>query len=812
MAAEQPSADPSSPPVAPTCLEGLTVLEHGGKAAAYGAKLLADFGADVLTSEPAEGDPLRDEWPFLADGGDVGRGALYHYLRTNRRAIRFPLSDPERLRLLSACKVVITDQPDAIREGIGLGTDQLREEFPHLIVVTISPFGATGPSKNVRGGELVTFASGGLAQTSPGLPDGVSDPYLDGPLHPGGYPAAATAGLTAAVATLSALPHDRPHDTAPGDHVDVSEQASVASLVYRYIAVTAYSGIDADRTYPGPLNMPNLFIPCRDGYVVIAAVLDHQWRRLVEALGSPPWAVDPDLDKAAGRNAAREQIEMHLRRWCLQRDGDEIVELAARHGVPCFRFHRLDEMESSAHAQARESLVPVPDGGGARMPAAPFKLGAAPWTLRRPAPATTTPVAQVLREGVWSQPSPVQTSSTPTATRRPLEGVRVLDFGQVLAIPFGTQWMTWLGADVILVESSRHLHTRATPPFSTAAPDPNASAVFNLFNSSKRSLTVDIKTKEGQQILTDLVPHCDVVVENFRAGALDRVGLSYQRLQELRPDIILLALGAFGRSGPMKDAAGLHSAANLYSGLADVTRYPGGSPRIMGACLPDPLAGLNAMLAVLLALQHRQRTGEGQAIDQAMYEALLPFCAGAIMADEGTRNEMRARGTQGLDALFGGYFPAAAAGEWLALEVHDRSGWDRLCATVGFPQTPGADASSGLVAAQMRASIIHWLMTRKLDDAVAELRQEGLGAARASSTSDLLADEQLLAIGFMREIDHPVAGLRRVPTLPWRSGSSESLRFGPAPMLGQHVDDVLAGLLGYSEQRIASLREGGVLA
>lgn len=791
-------------------LSGLTVLEHGGVAAAYAAKMLADFGADVVALEPAQGDPLRHRWPHVPDADGAGRGAMYRYLRTNRRVIRGPLESGGRDALLTRSKVFVTDVAEEIRTGVGLDTATLRATSPHLIVVTISPFGATGPRRDTPGGELVGYAAGGLAQTSPGLPDRVSDPYLHGPLHPGGYPASIITGLTAAVATLCALPIDRSHDEASGDHLDVSVQAAVASMVTRYLSVTAFGGGDTDRSHPGPLNMPNLYLPCRDGYVVIAAILDHQWRRLVDAMGRPDWACDPSYETAAGRNADHETIELRLREWCLGHDGDQIVELAAMHGVPCFRFYRLDEMESSEHVRARGSLVQVPGSDGRMMPGAPFRLTASPWRLRRPAPTRPTPLEDILADrGAASAPGPPDVEGA--GRRLPLEGIRVLDFGQVLAVPFGTQWMAWLGADVILVESKKHPHTRATPPFGTEQPDPDGSATFNLFNGGKRSLTVDVKTPEGRELLFDLVPRCDVVVENFRAGVLDRLGLSFDRLKQLRPDIILLSLGAFGRSGPMADAAGLHSAANLFSGLADVTRYPGGAPRIMGACLPDPLSGLNAVLAVLLALQHRRRTGEGQYIDQAMYEGLLPLCAGAVMADEATRQEMRDRGTQDADALLRGFFPARGHGEWLALEIDDRPQWDQLCDVVGFRRANHVDPTDGLVVMHLRAAVVHWLGERDLDEAIHVLRGHGLAAGRASSTSEVLRDEQLGAIGHVREIDHPVAGPRMIPTLPWRMEHHDELRFGRAPLLGEHVDEVLRDLLGYDDAQVAKLRDAGVL-
>lgn len=793
-------------------LEGISVLEFGGIAAAYAAKMLADFGADVLTLEPADGDPMRSRQPHVPDKDGAGPGAMYRYLRTNRRVLRAPIEPADLAELLARAQFFVTDAPDEQRATIGLGTTTLRHAHPHLVIVTISPFGSIGPRGAERGGELVMFAEGGLAQTSPGLPDGVSDLYMEGPLHPGGYPASIIAGLTAAVAALTALPYRADSVRPPGDHIDVSGQAAVASMTSRYLAVTSYEGVVTDRFYPGPLNMPNLYVPCKDGYVVIAAILDNQWHRLVEALGSPDWALDPSFARAAGRNAGQATIESRLREWCLSLSGDEIVERATKHGVPCFRFFRLDEMESSEHVVARASLVDVPGSEDRTMPGAPFLMSRSLWRLPQAAPSTLSTVADVISSPAWIGTLGEDDVPATKAPTRPLEGIRVLDFGQVLAVPFGTQWMAWLGADVILVESAAHLHTRATPPFATSDRNPDSSAVFNFFNGGKRSLTVDMKSEEGRQVLLDLVPHCDVVTENFRAGVLDRLGLSYERLKELRSDIIVLSLGAFGRSGPMADAAGLHSAANLFSGLADVTRYPGGGPRIMGSVLPDPLSGLNGLLAIFLALQHRRRTGEGQIIDQAMYESLLPLCAGALMASETDRAQMRAVGSQGSDAYFSGMFPARDPGGWLALELTDEHEWLALLDEVGLRALgASADVHDGLVLARARAAIVHWLGERSLEEGIQRLRSRGIVAGRAATTSDTLQDEHLRAIGYLREIDHPVAGPRWIPTLPWRTADSDALNFGRPPLLGEDVEPILADLLGYDADRIARLRELGAL-
>lgn len=782
-------------------LDGLTVVEIGGVAAAYAAKMLADFGADVVTLEP--GTPGSD--PRVP-------GELHRYLRTNRRLVKGPFDRTAFDDLLGRARVFITDLSETERADSELSTSALRLAHPHLLVVTISAFGSHGPRAGESGGELMMYAEGGLAQMSPGLPDGSTDPYLEGPLHPGGYPASIIVGLTAAVAVLSALPIGADDQQAAGDHLDVSGQAAVASMTSRYLAVSACEGVVADRTYPGPLNMPNLLLPCRDGFVVIAAILDNQWERLVEALGSPDWAMEESLARAAGRNAGRATIEMHLRAWCLSLDGDEIVQRATRHGVPCFRFYRIDEMERSEHVAARGSLVDVPGGHGRTMPGAPFRLSRSPWRLRSAAPDHATELSEILASPAWTEVLRGSGLSNGRDAQRPLDGVRILDFGQVLAVPFGTQWLAWLGADVILVESAAHLHSRATPPFFSRDPDPNASAIFNFFNGGKRSLTVDMKSEEGRQVLLDLVPHCDIVTENFRAGVLDRLGLSSSRLRQLRPDVILLSLGAFGRSGPLADAAGLHSAANLFSGLADVTRYPGGGPRIMGAVLPDPLAGLNAALAILLALHHRRRTGEGQTIDQAMYESLLPLFAGALMSSELERAAMRATGSQGETGLFSGFFPARDHGAWMTLEIRDAQEWTSLLDVVGYGSPQGLDdPDDSLVRLRVSAHIVRWLGERSLEESIRLLRRRGLVAGRATTTLDLLNDEQLHAIGYLSEVEHPVAGTQVIPTLPWSMRSAGNRTIGRAPLLGEHVDEILTDLLGYGEDRIAALRKARVL-
>ena len=198
----------------------------------------------------------------------------------------------------------------------------------------------------------------------------------------------------------------------------------------------------------------------------------------------------------------------------------------------------------------------------------------------------------------------------------PLAGIRVMDLGQFIAMPFCTLWLAWLGAEVIVIESRRRFTSRTAPPFAEGhGRHPDASGYFNFLYGSKKSCTVDMTTAQGREIVRQIAAKCDVVVDNFSTGVLEKLGLSYEAISKLNPSIIMASNGAFGRTGPMRNVRGLHSAVNLFSGVADVTGYADSHPRILGGVIPDPLSGTYSRFAVLSALRHRRRTGEGQTPD-----------------------------------------------------------------------------------------------------------------------------------------------------------------------------------------------------
>ncbi len=399
----------------------------------------------------------------------------------------------------------------------------------------------------------------------------------------------------------------------------------------------------------------------------------------------------------------------------------------------------------------------------------------------------------------------------------PLQGIRVLDLGQFIAIPFCTLWLAWLGAEVIVIESRRRMTSRTAPPFAEGLDkEPNASGYFNQLYSSKKSCTVDMTTAEGREIVRRLAGACDVMVDNFSTGVLEKLGLGYEAVSAINPGIVMLSNGAFGRAGPMRMARGLHSAVNLFSGVADVTRYVGGHPRILGGVLPDPLSGTYSGFAIMAAIYHRQKTGQGQFIDVAMHEAMLTLIPEAAI--DLTMNNIEPEAIGNRDRLNAphGIFRCRQDDSWLAISVNDEVQWVALCGAIARQEWVADPRFSTLEARRknigaLELLIEQWTLGQNVHAAAELLQRAGVPAGPVLRADELLDDEQLNARNGVVTIEHPVAGPRRQMALPWHMDSL-GVQYLRAPLLGEHTHEVLTGLLGISETDYARLEAGGVLS
>ena len=397
-----------------------------------------------------------------------------------------------------------------------------------------------------------------------------------------------------------------------------------------------------------------------------------------------------------------------------------------------------------------------------------------------------------------------------------LQGIRVADFGQVIAAPVTAQMLGWLGAEVILVETESRFTTRVWPPFADGEFGINQSGGFNLVNNNKLSCSLDLSKPDALEVAKGLIRVSDVLVENYATGVMERLGLGYDEVRKLRPDIVYLSLGAFGRSGPFKDLTGFHSVINLFSGLAAVAGYPQSHPRIMGGLIPDAFAGCYCVLAVLEALYHRSRTGEGQFIEASMTEALTGMIPEAVMDYTLTGQERERTGNRNGRNAPHNVFRCLGEEKWVAITVETDGQFRALAAATG---NPGWADDRRFATTQARlenqdaleARVQQWTAGLEVSEVVAALQAAGVPAAPVNDSAEVLADPHLLERGFVAMAEHAVAGERPVLSIPWSTDGRRVDHLRAAPTFGQHNQWVLKELLQVPDEEYERLVSSGAI-
>ena len=401
--------------------------------------------------------------------------------------------------------------------------------------------------------------------------------------------------------------------------------------------------------------------------------------------------------------------------------------------------------------------------------------------------------------------------------RGPLAGIRVADFTWVWAGPFCTLQLAHLGAEVIRVETAtRPCVTRLLPPYADFEPGPNRSGYFNQYNQGKKSVTLDLKRAEAIAAARRLCAASDIVVENFAAGVMDRMGLGYETLRRARPDVIMIALSGYGATGPDADKVSYGPAQVPLSGMSSVTGYRGFPPMHVGISYGDPTGGLHGAVAVLAALLHRARTGEGQYIDLSQWETSMAVLPEAITAWTMNGVQPARDGNRDPHMAPHGVFRAAGEDRWVALAVEDDAAWGRFAVLVGRPEL-GADPRFATLADRKRHEdeledlVTAWTSRHAPEDATAALQAAGIAAFTAATNRDLAEDPHLNARGFFVELPHAEIGARKHVGVPWRMSASDVAVRAPAPCFGADTDAVLRDVCGYADAEIAALRAAGAL-
>jgi formyl-CoA transferase len=401
---------------------------------------------------------------------------------------------------------------------------------------------------------------------------------------------------------------------------------------------------------------------------------------------------------------------------------------------------------------------------------------------------------------------------------QPLQNIRILDITRALAGPYCTMMLGDLGADVIKIERPGvGDETRGWgPPFVGEAYGnyPGESAYFLAANRNKRSVTVNIQSKEGQEIIRKLAGISDVLVENYRTGDLDKLGLGYNDLRKQFPKLIYCSVSGYGRTGPYADRPGYDAIIQGEGGMMSITGPADGPPSRAGIPIIDITSGMFAATAILAALRARDLSGEGQLVDISLFDShvalLTNVASNYLIGDKPPRRYGNAHPN------LVPYDSFSARDGWFIVGVANDKQWAQLCDILARPKwkTDARYANNkdrvsnreGLVAELNRI-----FAERDVDDWLADLTKTGLPCGRINSIPEVFTHPQAHARDMILETNHASAGTVKLPGFPYKFSRTPAEIQKPPPMLGQHTEEVLTGLLGYSREGVEGLRENGAI-
>jgi crotonobetainyl-CoA:carnitine CoA-transferase CaiB-like acyl-CoA transferase len=802
------SAPPPEAPTggsAPAPLSGFRVVDLSTWiAGAYCTKLLADGGAEVVKVESPEGDPLR-RWSASGAAIPVDEdGALFNFLGASKRSVVVDGTDAGDLdslhALLASADAVVWSPGSPLAEQASLHPREVARVHPHLVVTSITPFGLDGPWSDKPATEFTLQAwSGGIVGLARGRPDRP-------PVFVGGQIGEWLAGLYGAIGTLAA----RRRAASGGDLVDVS-MLEAQAMCLTYYPVTFNDQLGRPMRRKRFVATPGVGA-ARDGLVGLGCGTGQQWLDFCVLVGHPEWMEDQSLflDRAA--------LAPTIDAWIAARSVEEVLEEASAFRIPNAPITNGANARTWAHFVERETFVANPRDG-ATNPRPPFRLGAG--CLR--APEAAPRLGELDRDEAATPAQPVRPPSKGASRELPFEGLRILDMTSFWAGPLTGHMLALLGAEVIHLESATRPDGARLVGGVPQTEDQywERGPIFAALNTNKKSLTINLSAPRGIELVRRVISTCDVVIENYTPRVLDQLGLDFESLRAERPDLIMLRMPGFGLDGPGRDLSAFAFVIEDAAGLTWLTGHPDLLP-FEPYCVGDPNAGLHALYGLLLALEHRERTGEGGLVEAAMVDAALNIAAEQPIEFSAYGSLLERAGNRGPTAAPQNLYKVAGPDEhgrddgWVAIAVATDEQWAALRAALGDPAW-AADSELATRAGRVRAPdridtrLVEWCRARSADEIVAVMWNAGVPVGKVMQPHDQPDLPQLAARGFFEELDHPVIGSSRYSTLPMHfSRGPERVHQRHAPLLGEHNGEILTAL-GLTPAEQATLEADGIV-
>jgi crotonobetainyl-CoA:carnitine CoA-transferase CaiB-like acyl-CoA transferase len=751
-------------------LTPLRVLDLSGSEADSVTRILADLGADVLKVEVPGGSPARCAKPTVR-----GVSIPFALNNANKRAtVLDPDDGPDRRRLIELAgdaDIVVDSGAPGCLVAYGTSCAALADQFGHLVTLSVSDFGLTGPRSSWQATDAVLYAlSGALSRSGPATGTPV--------LPPDGI-ASATAAVQATWAVLVAYYHRL--RCGRGDYIDFScFEAVVTSLdpTFGTQGQAALARAGAQQWRGRPRNQdPYPIFACTDGFVRICLLSPRQWHGLRAWLGEPEQFQDPKFDKIVARYTAWSEIGALLAALVADKAMDELVAAGQAHGVPIAAVLSASEVLTSEHfavvgALTETELAP---GVPATVPVGYLTVDGTHAGFRRPASALGHD------EPEWVTPADPVTESAGGSNGLPFEGLRIVDLGVIVAGGELSRLFGDLGAEIIKVESAQFpdglRQTREGQPISDS---------FAWAHRNNYGFGLEMRSPQGAEVFADLVGAADAVFANFKPGTLAALGFSYDRLRELNPALVLAESSAYGDSGPWSARMGYGPLVRATTGLTRLWSFYDAT-----TIFPDHVVARITAIGALAALIHRDHTGVGARIHVSQAEAVVNQLDTTYVAQAAAAAYP---GLVDLDTGLHAVYPCAGDDEWCVISLRNEQ--DRA-------------AVAGLIGA---TELSRWTAARRPADVSAQLQAVGVPAGQMNRGPDVYADAQQAQPQLFTGMVHPLidhllptetgpARYRHIPPAPLR----------PAPMPGEQTREIGQKLLGYSDDRTEQLITDGVL-
>lgn len=793
-------------------LEGLFVLDLSDEQGSFCSKLLADLGAAVVKVEQPQGDPSRKSGPFYRTKSDSSKISLpFFYHNTNKLGIVLDLESrkgKQSLRkLIERTDILVETLTQHCLQDLGLHEGQPHRINPRLIHISITGFGRSGPKSQFNSCDCITSAYGGQMYLS-GIPNGP-------PAKLFGSQSYYTASLFGANAALLSLKRRR--ITGKGCYVDLSVQEAVSSTLDHVMIDYFHSGEIAGRKQGEYSRKAFAMLPCKDGYIQITTL--SNWETLLRLMDSDAKANNL-LEKKWRRENYREnhrvQITEAVAEWTANYTRRELFELGQAMQFPWAPVCTIQEVLASPQLKERRFFIPAKLTGSdwtASIPGLPYRFKGLFPVEPRPAPLLgehTQQVLKLLRKGCEKGMSERRDERQPGPSVKSgniLNGVRVVDFTRMLSGPYTTRILGDFGAEVIKVQSK----------LTAQGAERNDTPYFGAWNRNKRSICLDLSHAEARELILELISRSDIVVENFSPRVMANWGLTYKRLRQVKPDLIMASISAMGHTGPWKNYVGFAPTFHSLSGLISRSSRSAEAPIHIGHPYGDVIAALYAAIAILASLEHRSRTGKGQYIDLSAYEALCTLLGPALLEEQLAFKQdiFRKELNHHAEDVSCGCYPCASEDEWCVITIANKVQWQALLRILSKPELKSDKFSTKIAREKHRLEldkvITEWTIRQSAKTIARRLQKEGIAAAVVQNAEDLARDSQLAARRFFISMEHPTIGTAysdRSALWPWREKPTD---WKAAPKIGEDNRYVIVELLGRSDKDFHSLIKKGII-